>query len=613
MTVPASPRRAGPYVGNGVTTAFPFLFKVLADTEVQPVLTDSMGTATNLVLNSDYTVLRNSDQDANPGGTVTYPIGVGSVPMPASSTLTLIGNLAYNQTTDLTNGSRFLPQVIENALDRAVILIQQLKEVSDRTLQAAVGTTVKLLFPAPSSGKFIRWRSDLLGLENVDAGTDSMALQGLLADGTSDTRGSYLVGYKPGPAAAIPRTIQSKMREIVSVLDFGAVGDGVTNDSIAIQNALTYLAGRGTGSLHFPGGRTYKAVGLTWTGATDGRLDMFGDGPSTRLMLAANSGNLFTGNGGSINICDMEVGHLVHDASTGGYLFSFVNSFANLRRLDVYNGYNVALWGAGCDQSGASDILVRGVKNDLFVVDVSATLPPAQQHGNITFERIRSQAYGTNTGAGFRLVSGDGVFLSHVQVHGYQNGVIGQTSASRSYLANLFFDQVIVDGAGGPAIAGPGASFDGTNNPLLRIYWSNSWIGSMANGRGLYAKNTKVISWRGGTVIDNALEGVVFDVGCEECSLMGAVVTGNGQANTNTYAGVLVFSADGIMIGHNRIGATQNGTDATTKINTQKYGIQVANTNTINYAVFDNDLRGNVSNTFQDGGGVGGRKVVRDN
>lgn len=611
MTVTASTRKAGPYAGNGVATSYPFYFKVFDKKGLQVVLTDAGGAATTLVLDSDYSVLLSADQDASPGGTITYPI-LGS-PMAAGLTLTAIGGTTYDQATDITNTSRFLPQVIENALDKVTILIQQLKEVSDRTLQAAVGTTVKLLFPAPSSGKFIRWRSDLLGLENADAGTDSMALQGLLADATSEVHGAYLIGYKPKGTAAVPRTVVSKLREIVSALDFGAIGDGVVNDSIALQAALNYLAAAGSGALYLPGGHTYKAVGLTWTGSTNSRLDIYGDGSSTRLMLAANSGDLLAIDGGSVNISDMEVGHLVHGVSTGGFLFNFTNSMANLRRIDVYNGYNVALWGAGCDQCGATDILARGVNNDLFVVDVSAILPPVQQHGNITFERVRSQAYSTNTGVGFRLISGDGVFLTHAQVHGYQNGIVAQTSASRSYLANLFFDQVIIDGAGGPAIAGPGAYFDGTNNPLLRVYFSNSWIGSIANGNGLSAKNTKVFSWRNGTIIDNALHGIIFDAGCEECSVFGAIITGNGFSSPNTYSGILVYGADGILIADNRIGATHNGTDTATKTNSQKYGVHVALPATINYSVYDNDLRVNMTFGFQDGGGVGGRKVVHDN
>lgn len=391
------------------------------------------------------------------------------------------------------------------------------------------------------------------------------------------------------------------------------IGDGIADDSATIQSMLDSLAACGSGSLYLPGGRTYRASGLHWSGGPDCRLNIYGDGPSTRLMLSGTSGNLFTGDGGSIDISDMEVGHQIHDASTSGYVFSFSNAIANLRRIDVYNGYNFARWGDCCNQGGASDILVRGLKNDMFVVDVSPTPTPVQQHGNITFDRIRSQAYNTNTGAAFRLSSGDGIFFSHVQAHGYQNGLIAATSASRSYLANLFFDQVIIDGAGGPSIAGPGAYFDGTNNPLLRVYFSNSWIGSITGGRGLYAKNTKTISWRNGTIIDNAREGIVFDVGCEECSVFGSIITGNGLAAPNNHPGILVYGADAIRIAGNRIGATHNSTDTATKMNTQNYGIQIANGSTINYAVYDNDLRGNQSGGFQDGGGTGGRRVVRDN
>ena len=48
--------------------------------------------------------------------------------------------------------------------------------------------------------------------------------------------------------------MQSKLRESVSVKDFGAVGDGVTDDTAAIQSAINYVALVGGGEILFPKG-----------------------------------------------------------------------------------------------------------------------------------------------------------------------------------------------------------------------------------------------------------------------------------------------------------------------------------------------------------------------
>ena len=60
-----------------------------------------------------------------------------------------------------------------------------------------------------------------------------------------------LTHQQPGTGSVV-RTVYDKLTEVVSVKDFGAVGDGVTNDSIAISNAIATAK-----KVFFPAG-TYK-------------------------------------------------------------------------------------------------------------------------------------------------------------------------------------------------------------------------------------------------------------------------------------------------------------------------------------------------------------------
>lgn len=51
---------------------------------------------------------------------------------------------------------------------------------------------------------------------------------------------SEWLSFRQAGTGAVTRTAESKMRDLVSVKDFGAVCDGVTNDSMAVQTAINY-------------------------------------------------------------------------------------------------------------------------------------------------------------------------------------------------------------------------------------------------------------------------------------------------------------------------------------------------------------------------------------
>ena len=66
-----------------------------------------------------------------------------------------------------------------------------------------------------------------------------------------------LVTYNQSGTGAVTRSVKAKLQEFVSVKDFGAVGDGVADDTIAINRATKFVANAGGGTVYYPAG-TYR-------------------------------------------------------------------------------------------------------------------------------------------------------------------------------------------------------------------------------------------------------------------------------------------------------------------------------------------------------------------
>ena len=200
-----------------------------------------------------------------------------------------------------------------------------------------------------------------------------------------------LVTYTPAGTGAVATTVQAKLRQYVSVMDFGAVGNGTADDTAAIQAAIDACLASGA-ALYVPSG-SYKLTSQV-------NIDIYGSGVPRGLIIQGDGwGSKF----------------IVSHAGTGFYLTCLPSfNVFQIQFCDLYFTDGTTSPGRIIHNNGAINTLIRDCIFQNATVSVGCV--------------VNDSAYGlTLQGCSFHSIVGTGAFYAQVantSTYSYVNSII---------------------------------------------------------------------------------------------------------------------------------------------------------------------------------------------
>jgi len=371
--------------------------------------------------------------------------------------------------------------------------------------------------------------------------------------------------------------IPSKINPVVSVTDFGAVGDGVTNDTTAIQAALN----SGAGSVFLSSGNYLVSTLTIPAGVT-----LVGHNAYASALTTNSATGTVLSMTTSTVIRNLKV--LSSTTRTGGY---YVDAQGNACIIDTceFDGYYI---GINVGTAGGTQSVATVVSNCLFRTPSALSGSGAIQFMNFSNAEVAgcviTGAYGvTQADFGIRYRNGDTAFIVDTNITGHGKALLVDTLAYNNCYA-LTIDGCLFDSAG--TISGGTTVSSAEFIPAGGVYntkIANTWFGLSTSKMGCYMAPS------GTGVVD----GITF-TGCEftdngDCGLIAVgsgvknwIVTG-GHAGGNTNNGVRAaggtsnFTITGMMCGNISARGANN------------YGIVVDAAASDYYLIANNNVTGN--------------------
>lgn len=222
------------YVGTGSITTFAYPFKTYDQTWLKVYVNGTLKTLT-----THYTV---TGVGSDSGGNIVF------VSAPANGAIIYIdrSNIPESQLTDYTANDKFPAETHERALDKLTMLIQRLFGSFTKSISIPNYETSNVTLPpkAQRAGQVLRF--DNQGNIGVDSYLDTAPVGTFLQSGVG----------------AIERGYLAKVRDVVSVADFGAVGDGVASDTTSFANHINKLFTQNGGTGTVPIGAYVASVSI---------------------------------------------------------------------------------------------------------------------------------------------------------------------------------------------------------------------------------------------------------------------------------------------------------------------------------------------------------------
>jgi parallel beta-helix repeat protein len=219
--------------------------------------------------------------------------------------------------------------------------------------------------------------------------------------------------FLPDGIGAVSRTIPSKLKDIVSVKDFGA-GQGGADDSVLIQAAIDAVSSAGGGTVYFPTGTYNLQAQLTFPS----NVNYKGEGKQSLLKVNAAS-SFYIFNQASVDVSNVVFDSIGFDGSLNypadSTVYKQTYSLGNTAiRTGGVKATNICIQNCWFNQLSNSSIDINGMESSHIVI-VDNYFYKGSYKSNVIHIRLPSNTY---TDA--QRVSNVRVTGNHIEINGPQ-------------------------------------------------------------------------------------------------------------------------------------------------------------------------------------------------